>query len=169
MIRGISPKIKSRNDEEEVGDQLFDEDDYAWHRERPTVQFLATPCGKLFEVQSQLKGVPLYTDQEDGCNVHGDRHGTPIETSRVHKLKNESIKNTEMWHMRFGCSAPSTLHKTQKCVDGMPPVLSNPPLFKCPFCEKGKLTKYQGGPRSTREVFLPCITWILVLYLLRQI
>ena len=60
-----------------------------------------------------------------------------------------------MWHMRFGCSAPSTLHKTQKCVDGMPPVLSNPPLFKCPFCEKGKLTKYQGGPRSTRKVFLP--------------
>ena len=81
------------------------------------------------------------------------QHNTSVFLTN--KLTNDAIKNTEMWHMRFGCSKPSTLHKTQKYVDDMPSVMSNPPLFKCPFCEKAKQTKYQGGSTSMREVFLP--------------
>ena len=47
---GNQSEDQSRNDKEEASDQLFDEDDYAWQQERPTVQFLSTSCGKLFEV-----------------------------------------------------------------------------------------------------------------------
>ena len=60
----------------------------------------------------------------------------------VYRMKyNELIRNTELWHMKYGCSAPSTLYQTQKHVDGMPQVLDRPRLFKCPYCTKAKLVK----------------------------
>ena len=35
------------------------------------------------------------------------------ENYNIYKMKyNELIKNTELWHMKYGCSAPSTLYQT---------------------------------------------------------
>ena len=68
---------------------------------------------------------------------------------------NELIRNTELWHMKYGCSAPSTLYQTQKHVDGMPQVLDRPRLFKCPYCTKAKLVKRGGGKLDPREIIVP--------------
>ena len=79
-----------------------------------------------------------------------------------HECKNDDTnKQAKIWTgkltdvIKNGCSSPSTLYKTQKCVEGIPPVTSNPPLFCCPFCEKAKQTKNHGGPRSMKEIIIP--------------
>ena len=69
----------------------------------PTVQFLASPDGMIFKIRKELR-IDDNNHSED--EVQDTRH-------QVHRLKNEALRNTEMWHMRYGCSAPSTLHKTQ--------------------------------------------------------
>ena len=64
------------------------------------------------------------------------------------------MKNLELWHQRYGHISPSTLNKTQKVVDGIPQLPSSAPFFKCPFCEKSKMTKYHGCKRDPKEKFI---------------
>ena len=67
-----------------------------------------------------------------------------------------ALKNLEHWHQRYGHISPITLWKTQKVVEGRPPVPStNPPFFKCSFCKKAKMTKYSGKKKAKKELFIP--------------
>ena len=78
-----------------------------------------------------------------------------VENIKVNTMKyGEKVRNTELWHMKYGCSAPSTLYQTQKHVEGMLEVLSSPRLFKCPYCEKAKMVKYSGGPQNKDEILV---------------
>ena len=96
-----------------------------------------------------------FTTQRNKCD-HECKNDDTNEQAKIWTGKlTDVIKNTELWHMKYGCSSPSTLYKTQKCVEGIPPVTSNPPLFCCPFCEKAKQTKNHGGPRSMKEIIIP--------------
>jgi len=71
-------------------------------------------------------------------------------TSRL----SDALKQLELWHQRYGHASPSTLHATQKVVDGMPPLPSKPTIFKCPFCEKAKMTKFHGSGFENKERFI---------------
>jgi len=37
----------------------------------------------------------------------------------------------------------------------MPPLPSKPTIFKCPFCEKAKMTKCHGSSFENKERFIP--------------
>lgn len=52
----------------------------------------------------------------------------------------------------MGHIGTSTLQLTQKCTNGIPPIPSSAPLFKCPFCEKAKTMKRSGKPKSEDRI-----------------
>ena len=54
----------------------------------------------------------------------------------------------------MGHIGTSTLQLTQKCTTGIPPIPSAAPLFKCPYCEKGKMLKRSGKLKS-EDQFIP--------------
>ena len=96
-----------------------------------------------------------FDNQSNNCD-HESKNDDINEQAKIWTGKlTDVIKNTELWHMKYGCSSPSMLYKTQKCVQGIPPITSNLPLFCCLFCEKVKQTKNNGGPRSAKEIIVP--------------
>ena len=66
-------------------------DDFYWVRECPTVQFLATPEGEIYPIKSEIKGVPW----EDKCAYCDQDDSETPQFSRLNKLTNDAIKNTE--------------------------------------------------------------------------
>ena len=113
------------------------------------------------ENEHLVKQVSMYKTREANHLTMGINEVT-AETQDTPKVKSwtsglsTALKNLELWHQRYGHISPTTLSKTQKVVEGMPPIPStNPPFFKCPFCEKAKMTKYSGKAKAKKELFIP--------------
>jgi hypothetical protein len=67
----------------------------------------------------------------------------------------KALKQLELWHQRTGHLAPRTLNRTQKCVDGMPPLPDATPMFQCKFCDMAKQRKSSQGKPISSENYKP--------------
>ena len=67
----------------------------------------------------------------------------------------QQMKDLELWHQRMGHCSTKAINETQKCTAGIPPLPTNTPFFKCPFCEKAKMVKNSGNKSKDKDVYIP--------------
>ena len=114
-------------------------------------------------VHNELENEHIARELQRYCsNVHQVSQSSTERTKATPQTKtlssglSKALKNLELWHQRYSHVSPTTLAKTQRVVEGMPPMPSNTPFFKCPFCEKSKMTKYHVKRSMTpKECFIP--------------
>ena len=76
-----------------------------------------------------------------------------------------ALKNAELCHQQFGHASLSTLAETQQVVNSMPPLPTAAiPFFKCPFCEKAKMTKYHSKSKPKTKLYIPGQAYHMNLY-----
>ena len=87
---------------------------------------------------------------------------TPVMGTAPTKTNEETLpklsqpmKELELWHQRMEHCSTRANNETQKCTDGIPPLPTNTPFFKCPFCEKAKMLKNSGNKSKDEDVFIP--------------
>jgi hypothetical protein len=66
----------------------------------------------------------------------------------------QKMKELELWHQQMGNCSTQTLDETRKCVEGISDLPTNNPLFKCPFCERGKMVKKGGKKTIDKDSFI---------------
>lgn len=71
----------------------------------------------------------------------------------------KAVHNLELWHQRMAHVAPRTLTETSKVVDGIPNIPLDSSFFGCPFCDKAKLRKQNRRLSTTREEFIPGVSF----------
>ena len=126
-----------------------------------TNQILAPPTKKrsvhtITQLIHQIpNNVQINRMQMPHCNEIGTPLPPQIMTQQENRPTNKSLHDIELWHQRMGHPGSRTLWDTQKVVDGMPMMPKTPAIFACPFCDEAKTQKRHGGPRSSREEFLP--------------
>ena len=67
----------------------------------------------------------------------------------------KGIRQLEIWPQRMGHPAPTVLQRTQKSVEGIPPLPNASPIFHCRYCNKAKQHKAARGPTEYNNAYLP--------------
>ena len=108
-------------------------------------------------IQQEEENAIKKKNKEESINIE-----TKTWSSNLHHFLNQqekspapkNIQNLELWHQRMGHISPQTLEQTRKCTNGIPPIPTKTPMFKCPFCEKAKMLK-RSGKQKEEDSYIP--------------